>query len=114
MNISQIIVRPVMTEKSVSAEVKSKYSFVVHENATKIDVKSALETLYGVTIEKINILWGLPKYRMGRGRNLLEKRERTRRAIVTLKAGEKLDLTKTKTSARVAKATKAKEATATK
>jgi hypothetical protein len=51
---------------------------------------------------------------MGRGRNLLEKRERTRRAIVTLKAGEKLDLTKTKTSARVAKATKAKEATATK
>jgi len=111
MNISQIIVKPVMTEKSVSGEVKGKYSFIVHEDATKIAVKSALEELYGITVKKINILWGLPKYRVGRGRNLLEKRERTRRAIVTLKAGEKLDLTKTKTSARVAKA---KEATATK
>lgn len=106
MNLSQIILRPVLTEKSVSREVINKFSFVVHEDATKIDVKNALSELYGVAVEKVNILHGLPKYRLGRGKNPMEKRESTRRAIVTLKAGEKLDLTKIKTAKKTKIATK--------
>lgn len=98
MNLSQILVRPVMTEKSVSQEVKNKYSFVVHQDATKVDVKNAFLELYGVQVAKVNILHGLPKSRMGRGRKLMEKRHATRRAIITLKAGEKLDLSKSKTT----------------
>lgn len=106
MNLSQIILRPVLTEKSVSQEIKNKFSFVVHEDATKVDVKNALQELYGVAIEKVNILWGLPKYRLGKNRNPLEKRECTRRAIVTLKPGEKLDITKVKTPSKAKAATK--------
>ncbi len=98
MNIAQVIVKPVLTEKSVSGESAGKYTFLVHEDATKIDVKQALSGLYGVQVDKVNILRGLAKYRMGRGRRLLEKREASHRAIVTLKAGEKLDINKLKTA----------------
>lgn len=110
MNIAQILIRPVLTEKSVSQEPQNKFTFEVHDGATKVDVKNALLSLYGVEVSKVNILHTLPKYRLGRGRHPLEKRQGTRRAIVTLKEGEKLDLGKEKTT----KATKAKTATATK
>lgn len=95
MNLSQILVRPVMTEKTVSQEINNKFSFVVHESATKVDVKNALMELYGVKVVKVNMLKGLPKFRLGKGRKPMQKRPATRHAIVTLKAGEKLDLTKT-------------------
>ena len=88
----------------------NKFTFVVHDAATKIDVKNALLALYGAHVERVNILHTLPKYRMGKGKNLLEKRQGDRRAIVTLKEGSKLDLTKEKTS----KPAKAKTAAATK
>lgn len=110
MNLSQILIRPVLTEKSVHQETAGKYTFMVHQDATKVDVKNALRALYGVQVEKVNILHGLPKFRMGKGRKPMEKRSFTRRAIVTLKAGEKLELTKTK-SASTKKSTK-KAATA--
>lgn len=98
MNISQVILKPVLTEKSVQGAQGSKYTFIVHENATKTDVKNALNKLYGANVEKVNILKGLPKFRWGRGRRMLQKRAETRRAIVTLKKGEKLDTTKLKTT----------------
>lgn len=97
MNISHVIIKPVLTEKTVQGESKGKYTFIVHEDATKVDVKQALHGLYGVNVDKVNILKGLPKYRLGRGRRPLQKRAATRRAIVTLRAGEKLDVTKLKT-----------------
>lgn len=106
MNLSQILVRPVMTEKTVSQEVKNKFSFIVHNDATKVDVKNALMELYGVKVVKVNMLHGLPKFRLGKGRKPMQKRPASRRAIITLKAGEKLDLTKT------AKTTKSKAAAA--
>ena len=98
MNISQIILKPVLTEKSVRGTASSKYTFEVHASATKVDVKQALLKLYGVNVDKVNILKGFPKYRWGRGRRPMQKRGMTRKAIVTLKAGEKLDISKPKTT----------------
>ncbi len=100
MNISQILVRPVLTEKSTHGQTMNKYSFEIHDSATKVDVKNALMTLYGATVEKVNILHVLPKYRVGRKRNLMQKRSASRRAIVTLKAGSKLELSRTKASSK--------------
>lgn len=96
MNISQVIVRPVLTEKSVRGTESNKFTFEVHEDATKIDVKNALETLYGSKVDKVNISKRLAKHRFGRKRFIVEKRHEARRAIVTLKKGEKLDLSKLK------------------
>jgi large subunit ribosomal protein L23 len=97
MNISQVIIRPVLTEKSVQGNAINKYTFVVGEDVTKVDVKQALHELYGVQAAKVNILKGLPKYKMGRSRRPVQKRRATRRAIVTLKSGQKLDISKLKT-----------------
>lgn len=94
MNTSQIIVRPVLTEKSVAGTGIGKYTFVVHRDATKIDIKSAFKGLYGVTVTSVNILKGLPKSRFGKNRRLMEKKHLTRRAVITLKKGEKLDISK--------------------
>lgn len=95
MNLSQVIVQPVLTEKSVQGELLNKYTFIVHQDATKVDVKRAIKMLFGATVAKVNMKKGLPKFRLGRGRKPMQKRATTRQAIITLKAGEKIDLTKT-------------------
>ncbi len=94
MNISQVIVKPVLTEKSVRGELQRKYTFIVHKDASKVDVKIAIKQLFGATVAKVNIKKGLPKFRLGRKRKAMQKRAETRQAIITLKEGEKLDLTK--------------------
>ena len=98
MNTSQVIVKPLLTEKTVSRTDAGKYTFLIHEDATKVDVKIALRALYGVTVAQVNVLKGMPKFRLGKNRKPLQKRETARRAIVTLKAGETLDLSKLKSS----------------
>ncbi|MFA6024175.1 MAG: 50S ribosomal protein L23 [Candidatus Gracilibacteria bacterium] len=98
MNLSQTLIRPVLTEKSTHQETAGKYTFMVHDDATKVDIKNALRTLYGVQVEKVNILHGLPKYRMGKSRKPMEKRASVKRAIITLKAGEKLEISKHSTT----------------
>ena len=113
MNISQVIIRPVLTEKSVrGASSSNKYTFVVNQAATKVDVKQALKGLYNVDVVKVNILKGFPKFKWGRGRKPMQKRGVTRKAIVTLKAGDKLDLSKLKTSS-TSKTSKPKKAAKT-
>jgi len=104
MNISQVIVKPVLTEKSVRGELGNKYTFIVHENATKVDVKQAIQQLFGAKVVKVNIKKGMPKFKWGRGRRPMQKRATTRQAIITLKAGEKLDITKVTDQAEVKKA----------
>lgn len=106
MNLSQILIQPVLTEKSVNQENTGKYTFSVNQNATKVDVKNAIRELYGVNVVKVNMLYGLPKFRMGKGRKPMEKRETTRRAIITLKKGEKIEVNKAKSNTAQAKNSK--------
>ncbi|KKU78262.1 MAG: 50S ribosomal protein L23 [Candidatus Peregrinibacteria bacterium GW2011_GWA2_47_7] len=109
MNLSQILIRPVLTEKSVHQEVNGKYTFEVHHDASKVDIKNALKALYGVHVDAVNVTHILAKNRLGKGRKSMEKRSAARRAIVTLKKGEKLDLNKAKKT----ETKKAKTASAT-
>ncbi|MBU0981435.1 50S ribosomal protein L23 [Patescibacteria group bacterium] len=96
MNISKVIKRPVLTEKSVTGETAGKYTFEVHSDATKVDVKNAILSLFGAQVANVNIVKAKPKFRFGKSRNLLEKRKPAKKAIITLKKGEKLTLTKAK------------------
>lgn len=98
MNLANILIRPVLTEKTVSRTDAGKYTFEVSQDSTKIDVKNAFLALYGVAVVDVNIVKGLPKTRLGKNRKPMQKRAATRRAIITLKKGEVLDLTKLKTS----------------
>ena len=96
MNLSSVIISPVLTEKSVHGEAMNKYTLLVGDDATKVDVKSALWQLYGVRAERVNITKRTVKYKIGKNRAPMKKRHALRKAVVTLKKGEKLDLTKAK------------------
>ncbi len=84
-----VLIAPIVTEKTVAAP--GKYTFQVHPEANKKDVKMAVEHFYGVDIVAVNITNARPKERMvGRGR-LIEKRAAYKKATVTLKSGSTLN-----------------------
>lgn len=56
MSVFSIIKKPVVTEKSQIAELSGVYTVLVDNSATKVDVRSAFETLYNVEVEKVNII----------------------------------------------------------
>ncbi len=91
MNSYDLLVRPLVTEKSTSLrENENKVSFVVRREANRNQVKSAIESTLGVKVVKVNVLnmTGKTK-RMNRFEG---KRPDWKKAIATLEKGEKLDL----------------------
>ena len=67
MNAYDIIKKPVLTEKSYEGIPAKKYVFIVDERADKSRIKSAVEQIFGVTVEKVNVVNVRGKYkRQGR------------------------------------------------
>ena len=91
-----IIVRPVISEKSIDESGRGKYTFAVHDKATKIQIKAAIEELYrkeNVTVVAVNVLTTKAKEkRRGtkRGR-IVGHTTPWRKAIVTLAPGQKIE-----------------------
>lgn len=93
LNIYDIILEPLITEKlSRAAEKSSQYGFRVHPEANKKEVKAAVEKVFDVHVEKVNTLNVSGKWR--RVRHVPGQTACWKKAIVTLKKGEKIDLTK--------------------
>ena len=92
--IYDVIRRPLVTEKSSYQSGKlNQYSFVVADNATRKQVKDAVETLYDVTVEKVNIINTTAKRgRRLRSRRLLVRKPAYKKAIVTLAEGQTLEI----------------------
>ena len=80
-----VILKPVVSEKSYGLIDEGKYTFLVDPRATKTEVKLAIEKIFGVKVESINTLNKKGKTR--RTRFGIGKRKDTKRAIVTLKSG---------------------------
>ena len=77
-----IIVRPIITEKSMEGLAERKYTFEVAKNANKIEVKKAVETLFGVKVAKVNTISVKgKKKRMGRSEGYTSD---WKKAVVTL------------------------------
>ena len=67
MNAYDIIRRPVITEKSMSEMADKKYTFIVDINANKTQIKSAVEEIFKVKVDKVNTIKMLGKMkRMGK------------------------------------------------
>lgn len=57
MNFAQdVVIRPIITEKSMSGLTDKRYTFEVAKDANKIEIKSAVEELFGVDVKKVNTL----------------------------------------------------------
>ncbi len=84
-NPRDILIKPVVSEKSYGLMDEGKYTFVVDPRANKTEIKIAVESIFGVKVSSVNTLNRQGKAR--RTRSGLGRRKDTKRAIVTLKEG---------------------------
>jgi large subunit ribosomal protein L23 len=83
-----IILAPVVSEKSYELIEEGVYTFKVHPSASKPEIRDAVEAIWGVEVLKVNTLNRNGKRRRSRGTNRIGTTPATKRAIVTLAAGE--------------------------
>ena len=93
MNLTQVILGEVVTEKAERLKGQKIHTLRVHPQATKVDVGNALRRYYGVESLRVRIVKVRPKKRLiARGR-FVQKRDASKRALVTLSTKSKaLDL----------------------
>jgi len=87
----QIIVRPLLTEKVTRIqENENKYFFEVFKDANKVEIKSAIEKLFGVKVTDVNTMMMPGKWkRVGRS---FGRSTNWKKAVVTLKDGDSIEL----------------------
>ncbi|MFI0370315.1 MULTISPECIES: 50S ribosomal protein L23 [Actinomadura] len=85
-----IIIAPVVSEKSYGLLDENKYTFVVRPDANKTQIKQAVEAVFGVKVTSVNTLNRQGKRK--RTRFGYGKRKDTKRAIVSLAEGERIDI----------------------
>jgi len=90
MNDAFIIKKPWITEKATNLTAERKYAFLVKEKASKPEIKKAIHALYNVDVTAVNVINRVPKQK--RFMNKRGFQEGYRKAIVTLKEGQKIDL----------------------
>lgn len=96
MEITNVIIAPVVTEKSTDNQAKGYYSFYVNPKATKIDVKNAVAQLYGVEVSEVKTQTLPAKVRKLAKNRHMTKRPNTKKALVILKDKKPLDFNKLK------------------
>jgi len=83
-----IIIAPVVSEKSYDLIEQGVYTFKVSPKASKPEIRDAVEAIWAVEVLKVNTLNRPGKRKRTRGTNRIGQRPDTKRAIVTLAAGE--------------------------
>ncbi|GAB1416104.1 50S ribosomal protein L23 [Paludibacter sp.] len=89
-----IIIKPIVTEKMTKlGEKLNRYGFRVQKDANKIEIKQAVESLYNVTVTDVNTIIAAPKKksRFTKSGVIAGQTPAYKKAIVTLKDGEKID-----------------------
>jgi large subunit ribosomal protein L23 len=87
-----VIVAPVVSEKSYALMEEGIYTFKVHPTASKPEIRDAVQSIFGVKVSKVNTLNRKGKRKRNRKTFTYGSRPDTKRAIVTLAVGETIDL----------------------
>ena len=87
-----IILAPVVSEKSYGLIEQNVYTFRVHPDARKPEIHDAIEAIFGVKVLSVNTMNRKGKKVRARKSNKMGKRPDTKRALVTLAAGERIEL----------------------
>ena len=85
-----VILAPVVSEKSYALIDNNAYTFIVHPRANKTEIRQAIETIWDVSVLSVNTI-----NRKGKKKSFRQaegKRSDTKRAIVKLREGDKIDL----------------------
>jgi large subunit ribosomal protein L23 len=85
-----VILAPVVSEKSYTAIEHNVYTFLVAPTASKTEIKIAVEKVFGVHVVKVNTMWRSGKRK--RTRYTMGQRSAQKRALVTLAEGDKIEI----------------------
>ncbi len=89
MTMHDMLIKPVITEKTTMMMSEGKYTFRVPLQANKIEIRKAVETVFGVKVKSVNTIRMMGKFkRMGK---YVGKRPDYKKAIVTLQEGETIE-----------------------
>ena len=91
INYLDSIIQPIITEKATILSEQNKTVFKVHNKATKKSIKKNIEKLFKVNVVKINIINQKTKIKMKQGKK--SYKSGYKKAIITLKKGQSIDLT---------------------
>lgn len=87
-----LLLKPLVTEKSSYLQGEGVYCFAVHPQANKTEIKKAIEAVFGVTVIKVRIInYQGKEVRYGRVRG---RRKNWKKAFITLKSGQKIEIHK--------------------
>jgi len=89
-NPRDVILKPVVSEKSYTAIDRGVYTFVVANTTNKTEVRQAIESIFGVKVLSVNTMWRRGKEK--RTRYTVGRRKSEKRAIVTLAEGDKIEI----------------------
>jgi len=106
---SDFIIKPIISEKSFKEADSRKYTFVIARNATKTDVKNAIEKLFGVTVKAVYTtnIKGSKTRNTRKGRKTLDASYKKARVLVA--DGQKIDIFEEKTDEKTKKEKKEKK-----
>lgn len=88
-----VLIKPLVTEKVSALNEKGQYGFVVNPRANKVEIKKAVEKMYGVTVEAVNTMRypGKDKTRYTKTRVIEGRSSAYKKAIITVAEGEVID-----------------------
>lgn len=88
-----VLKKPIVTEKMTDLNEKGKYAFVVENRANKVEIKRAVEQMYGVNVVKVNTLVASskPKTRYTKSQIISGRTPSYKKAVVTVAEGEIID-----------------------
>ena len=87
-----VILKPVVSEKSYGLLDNGVYTFIVHPDSSKPEIRDAVEKIFNVRVEKVNTLNRIGKRKRNRRSFTYGKRADTKRAIVTLKGDDRIEM----------------------
>ena len=90
MTAHEIIIRPIVSERSYAAMEENKYTFEVSKDANKYQIKDAVQELFGVHVVRVNTLNVKPKTK--RVRHVAGKTRSWKKAVVTVAEGESIEI----------------------
>ena len=91
LNLYDKILSPIVTEKSTNLSEQNKITFKVHKDANKKNLKANIEKIFKVNVTKVNIVNKKTRLKITRGKKV--KVKGFKKAIITLKKGQNIDLT---------------------
>lgn len=91
-NPREVVLRPVVSEKSYGSYDENVYTFVVAPHANKIEIGRAVEEIFGVHVTKVNTINRKGKRKRNRRTGTWSKRADQKRALVSLAPGDRIDI----------------------